>query len=313
MGRWVLRQARRFRPGLVYERFSLSSSPGLAAARELGVPWVVELNAPLAWEGALFRGLRPRRSLLKRESKLLTAADAIICVSPALREYALLRGVDPTRVHVVANGAPGVLAESPPAAGGGNDENVPDSRSRPFILGYAGSFKAWHGLGGSLPALRALAARVAPRPLQLDMWGDGPERDSFATMVLTVSDLDAAFHGWGSGEQLARARRLWDAAWVPLAAWPPQFTNTGRPVAELVKAFGEPVPARYFCPLKEAEASVQGVPTWTGRADALPVLGARSKSWSLVAEEILGLSGFTPGVASWDDDGRPVGALNPSP
>lgn len=315
MGRWLQTQARRFDPQLIYERFSLFSSPGLAAARALGVPWVVELNAPLAWEGALFRGLRPSRALLRRESRVLTQADLLVCVSPALRDYALRRGVSPDRIQVLPNGAsppphlgprrdPGLARDGANFARDGAKlarEGAKPSPSAPFVLGYAGSFKAWHGLGDALPALHRLRDLVAPRPLELDLWGDGPQRSAFAALVLEERGISLCLRGWGSTSDLARARRSWDAAWVPLAEWPPRQSREGRPLAELCRSFGEPVPASYFCPLKEAEALAQGVPVWRGRLDEAPALAEPPATWQEVAGAILRRSGFTQPSASWDD------------
>jgi len=313
MSRWVLTQSRRFQPDLIYERFSLFSSPGSRAARLLGIPWVVELNAPLAWEGALFRGLRPSRALLRRESKMLTTADLVVCVSQELADYALRRGVTPGRILVLNNGAqfvceaPGDLATDAPAGGGRGPGTTP------FILGYAGSFKAWHGLSASLPALRRLQARVAPRQLHLDLWGDGPERATFAALLLEEPRISLCLRGWGGAEELVLARRSWDAAWVPLAAWPPHSTSTGQPVSELVAVFGEEVPPRYFSPLKDAEARAQRVPVWRGGVDEIPSLQQAPSTWRRVAESILSRSGFTPGPASWDDAVRCHSNLSPNP
>jgi len=308
MGRWLRNQARRFRPQLIYERFSLFSSPGLPTARALGVPWVVELNAPLAWEGALFRGLRPSRALLRRESRMLTRADLLVCVSPALRDYALRRGALPDRIQVLPNGASplpplspstesGLARHGAESVGGG----VTSRSGAPFVLGYAGSFKAWHGLRDALPALRRLRDRVAPRALELDLWGDGPQRPAFAALVLEERGISLCLRGWGSPAALAQARQSWDAAWVPLAAWPPGQSRDGRPLAELCRSFGESVPAAYFCPLKEAEALAQRVPVWKGGLGEAPALSDPPATWQEVAGAILTRSGFTQAPASWDD------------
>jgi hypothetical protein len=313
MSRWVLTQGRRFQPDLIYERFSLFSSPGSKAARALEIPWVVELNAPLAWEGALFRGLRPSRALLKRESKVLTAADLVVCVSQELAEYALLRGVAAERVLVLNNGARVVCGETGAVGSAASGPGEGSRPSTPFILGYAGSFKAWHGLSASLPALRRLQERVAPRQLHLDLWGDGPERAGFAALLLEEPGISLCLRGWGGDQELALARRFWDAAWVPLAAWPPHRTSTGQPVSELVRIFGEEVPPLYFSPLKDAEARAQRVPVWRGGIDEVPSLGEAPSSWRGVAESVLSRSGFTLGLPSCDDANRGHGHLDPSP
>ena len=288
MSRWVVRQGIRFMPHVVYERFSLFSNPGFRMARRLDIPYVIELNAPLVWEEALFRGLPARAAFLERESKVLTRADIVVCVSSALREYAISRGVDPSRIKVVANGATSMNPQ--PLS---SPSSIPVSGKRgAFVLGYAGSFKAWQGLVGSIEELRDLRTKVAPRTLHLDLWGDGPERAVFASLVLEEAGITLSLHGWGSAEQVAQARTDWDAAWVPLAPWPPKFSTDGRSLAELEASFGEKAPPLYFSPLKEAEARSVGLDIWPVQSAAtshdLPL------SWPQVATAILTASGFSP-------------------
>src|SRR5262249_28618448 len=47
-----------WRPDLVYERYALTAGAGMWTARYLRVPFVLEVNAPLASEEEAFRGLR---------------------------------------------------------------------------------------------------------------------------------------------------------------------------------------------------------------------------------------------------------------
>lgn len=288
MSHWLLRQGKRFRPDVVYERFSMFSTPGVRVARRLGIPYVVELNAPLVWEAALFRGLAARPAFIRREARALTRADLLICVSPALREYAIFRGVEPSRIVVVPNGASAVHPRSLLS-------RTKDERSKAkgaFVLGYAGSFKAWQGLVSSIAQLVELRATVAPRTLHLDLWGDGPERALFAAGVLEEDGITLSLHGWGSAEQLACARASWDAAWVPLAPWPPAFSTDGRSLEELEASFGEPAPSLYFSPLKEAEARRAGLDVWPEVAAAIPQ--ERPRSWQQIAEVVLSATGFPP-------------------
>ena len=287
MGRWARAQGRRFRPQLIYERFSLFANPGLQVARELGVPYILELNAPLAWEGALYRGLPPSVALLDRESRALTAADWVRCVSPALVSYALRRGVAADRILLLPNGAEAAPSRGP-------DWVEKRAVQSDYVLGYAGSFKAWQGLVEELPALCRLAAELAPRRLLLDLWGVGPERENFLRCLARFPELAVALHGWGSRAQLCQARQDWDAAWVPQASWPPSRSSLGLELAELERRFGEPAPEQYFSPLKEAEALMAGVPVWRGAGFAPERL---ILSWQALAGQVLHAA-FFPGSRS---------------
>ena len=63
--RRLSRALREFRPDFVYERYAANTFAGLAAARRHGVPFVLEVNSPLAQEkaehdGLVFRGVTRR-------------------------------------------------------------------------------------------------------------------------------------------------------------------------------------------------------------------------------------------------------------
>lgn len=247
---------------LLYERAALFGSLG----RLPGAARVVELNAPLAWEAVWFEGLSASPALLAAEARSLADADLVVVVSEPLVDYALRRGADPRAVLLLPNGAD---PPDPPGA-----PTLPRAGSTGgFVLGYAGTFKPWHGLADAIPALQALA------PDRVELWGDGPERRR-SVRAMDEAGLAADWRGWGSPTEIAAARAGWSAAWVPRAAWPPPGSR------DAAAAFGEPVPAPYFSPLKEAEASAQGLPIWRG-AGPVELSCGRPRSWSAVAAEVL--------------------------
>lgn len=266
MGRLVA--AADWRPDLLYERWSLFSAVGRRLRQRLGVPWILEVNAPLAWEACWFEGLEPTPSLLRREEETLRSADRVLVVSQALRDYVLLRGVDSSRVVVVPNGADGLASGRPEK-----------SSCAPFVLGYEGTFKPWQGMVEAVPRLRELAASVSPRPLHLELWGDGPQRVEFLSRVgRGLEECAVDWRGWGTPE-----RTSWDAAWVPLRTWPP-------PSSALSEVFGEAPPERYFSPLKEAVARAAGLPCWYADDRGLVSAQSRPQPWRVIAERALDLA-----------------------
>lgn len=234
------RWARRQRLDLLYERAALFGTLG----RLPGVARVVELNAPLAWEACWYEGEAPRAALLQAEARALSGADLVAVVSEPLVAYALRRGVPAERILLTPNGAEPVAEPSPGPVHG-------------FVLGYAGTFKPWQGL---LAAIPELAARPGWR---LELWGDGPERAAFV-QAAAAAGVPVRWRGWGSAAELAEARLGWSAAWVPLAAWPPPGSGA------VARGLDEPVPGRYFSPLKEAEAAACGLPIWRGAGPPEP-------------------------------------------
>jgi colanic acid/amylovoran biosynthesis glycosyltransferase len=88
---------------LVYERYALWSAAGMQTARALGVPGVLEVNAPLVDEQAAHRGLVPatRRSRAPRPP---SRGDRIVAVSDAVAAYRLGFAAARGKVVVVPNG-----------------------------------------------------------------------------------------------------------------------------------------------------------------------------------------------------------------
>lgn len=151
----------------VYERLSLFGLAGLAHARALGVPFVVEANAPIWREAAAFRDLRLANAAHGVCRDVLLAADHVLAVSPALAAEIIAEGARPERVHVFGNGADLHRFRNAEAC-----EKPGPLRGRPTLL-FAGSLKPWHGISFLLRAFRELR-----KTTDCGLWivGDGPAR-----------------------------------------------------------------------------------------------------------------------------------------
>ncbi|MFQ5601558.1 MAG: glycosyltransferase family 4 protein [Candidatus Krumholzibacteriia bacterium] len=156
----------------VYERYALLSFGGGELARNLGVPHLLEVNAPLVLEQQRARGLQLRDLALEIEHRVWRQADALLVVSAELRDHALETGVAPERVHVVPNGVDACRFVAPV-----------DARARARaeiglgtgpVIGFVGSLKTWHGTDVLLQAFAALRGRH-PDAVLLFV-GDGPMR-----------------------------------------------------------------------------------------------------------------------------------------
>lgn len=255
--RWAWTQARRFRPHLLHERHSLFGGLGRLRPRGDRTPLLLEVNAPLVWEGALFRDLPPRPSLLAREEAAWAYADVRVAVSPGLAR--LVDGL------VVPNGA-----EPGPAARPGT--------TPPFVLGLAASFKPWHGVPEGATSLLRLQRQVGP--LRVELVGDGPTLPATRAALDSLGIPHEAF-GVLPDEAVTARCRTWHAAWSPRAPWPPPGAE---PVAS---ALGAPLPDRWFAPLKEAEAAAAGLTVWTGEALVSP---APAPTWDAVVDDLLRLT-----------------------
>jgi len=161
------------RPDFVYERYTLWHAGGLAHARELDVPFILEVNSPLPEEAKRFRGLANEPLAEGLAQLLLRDADGVVCVSDEVADWVESRRGHRTGVWVIPNGVDDELFS-------------PNGRVRPPelpqngtpIIAFAGSFRPWHGIDDMLSAFRILV-REHSRDAHLLCVGDGPLREEF--------------------------------------------------------------------------------------------------------------------------------------
>ncbi len=126
---------------LVVERHALYSDAGLVVARKLGVPCILEVNAPQRRERQRFEGQVPSRAAARWERRVLRSADGLAAVSAWLAHW--LRdevGIPADRIRHLSNGvAPHRGDRDRGRASAGLDDDA-------WVLGFVGAFRRWHGL-----------------------------------------------------------------------------------------------------------------------------------------------------------------------
>lgn len=217
----------------VYERLSLYGLAGLAHARALGVPFVVEANAPLWREAADYRGLLLPNAARGICLDVLAAADRVFAVSRALATELVDSGVDASRIEVLGNGAD--LARFRSAVPAARPAAL---RGRPTLL-FVGSLKPWHGVDF---LLRAFTALRAERPVGLWIVGDGPER-ARAEVAQRAFPGDVVVEGAVAHERIPSLLQAADLVVAPYTSAAPH----------------------YFSPLKVVEALAAGRPLLASR------------------------------------------------
>ena len=216
---------------LLYERYSLGAFEGSQFASSQGVPHVLEVNAPLEDEAIRWRGVDGAALDRELEHQLFRDARSVLCVSPLVAEYARERGADPSSVSVCPNGVDADLFRPVEGIDADRQAWFP-TLERPFIVGFHGRLRPWHGFGRIVAACRdALAGGVN-------------------LAVLCVGEGDYA-------EPL-------DAA-IPRERWRHEPWCDQRQLAHWVAGFHvipfgyDPNGACYFSPLKLREAMAAGV------------------------------------------------------
>jgi glycosyltransferase involved in cell wall biosynthesis len=246
-------------PELIYERASLYSTTGATLARELGVPRIVELNAPLAVEHATYRDGGTGNLAAAAESTVLTSADAVVVVSEHLRDYAVELGVMRDRVTVRPNGVD-LQRFCPGPRDGAARHLAADGEA---TLGFVGGLRQWHGVE-ILPPLLARLSHHRP-PVRLIIAGDGPMAGPLRRdLVERGLDGRVTFTGAVVHDDVPALIRQFDVALAPY------------PVID--HAF-------YFSPLKIFEYLACGVPVVAPAVGQIP---------SIVGHERAGLL-YEPG------------------
>ena len=181
--RRLAQACREFQPDLIYERYNLYYLAGARLAGRTGLPYFLEVNAPLAEERSRHGGLTLRGLARAAERHVWRRADCVLAVTEVLRRRVLTAGVAPDRVRVLPNGVvlerfgpvpvpvPVPAPDPDPAAGGAP------------VLGFVGFVRAWHGLDA---VIRVLAAPTAGPPARLVIVGEGPARPGLEALAASL-------------------------------------------------------------------------------------------------------------------------------
>lgn len=176
-----------WRPDAIYERYSLLASAGTEVAHLLGVPHILEVNAPLSKEAAEHRGVALQHTAETLERRVLNATSHVVAVSEPIRAWASSLGVDRRHATVMPNGVNiERFTGSKPAT-----HTDLDADDRP-VVGFVGTLKAWHGTPMLVRAMGYIArVRGKAKTPRLLIVGDGPQREMLGQLAVEegISDL----------------------------------------------------------------------------------------------------------------------------
>jgi glycosyltransferase involved in cell wall biosynthesis len=173
----LARAAAEFRPDAVYERYNLFFLSGALLARRRRLPFLVEVNAPLAEERSRFGGLRLQGLARWTERFVWRAACHVLPVTEVLAGHVREAGVPPGRIAVVPNGIELVEFPAP----------VPAPAKPVVTLGFVGFVRDWHGLDA---VVREIAGFCGATPLELLVVGEGPARPGLERLAAELGIAD---------------------------------------------------------------------------------------------------------------------------
>ncbi len=207
--------AREFAPDFIYERYSLWGLSGLRLAKRNSIPLVLEVNAPLAYEQQHYgSGLTCPPLARWVEGVVWRKADLVIAVSDWLRIRLEQAGVAPESIRVLPNAVDTRLFRP--------DVDGEEVRRRfnlggKFVVGWVGTFKAWHGVELLLAAFQSLYQ--AERSAHLLLVGDGPLRPLLEERAQRVGLGSAVTFARGAPhEEIPRYLAAMDVAVAPYPA-----------------------------------------------------------------------------------------------
>jgi glycosyltransferase involved in cell wall biosynthesis len=165
----VHRMAAHLRPHVIMERYHNFGGEGVWAAHLLGLPAVLEVNAPIVDYPGSPKRLLDRATIIEpmRRWREWQCANARFVVTPSAA--IVPESVSRDRILEVEWGAD--TARFHPHAGG----SLPFARPRGILIVFVGAFRAWHGARQLVDAMRIVSERGFA-DFHAVLIGDGPER-----------------------------------------------------------------------------------------------------------------------------------------
>jgi glycosyltransferase involved in cell wall biosynthesis len=150
------RAYRRVRPDSLYERYNLFLLSGLWLHRLTGVPYALEVNAPLVLERSREPGLSLRKLARWCEAIVWRSADVVLPVTEVLAQHVIAAGVLRRNIKVIPNG---IAHEHFGAAVTGDAVRARYGLQNKIVIGFTGFVRAWHGLPAVVDVLAAMKER----------------------------------------------------------------------------------------------------------------------------------------------------------
>ena len=248
----------------VWQHHDLFHRHGLAAARRLGLPLVLFVDAPQVWESSRWGVSRPGWGrVVERlsERRMFEAADVVACVSDEVADA--VRRIAPRQRSVIVT--PCTAQEPTESQREANREML--GLGDRFVLGWVGSFRKFHD-ADLLVDVAASLADVA-QGVTLLMVGDGATRELCEGRAAELG-VDARFTGAVPNDDVLGLLQACDAGVLPC------------------RGSGE----FHYSPLKLKEYLAAGLPT------VAPAVGEMARSMTDGVDSLLYQPGDVARIAS---------------
>lgn len=161
------------RPDFIYERYAFGNAAGVKAAKELGIPIILEVNSPMVLELSKTRGLSFPRYARRVETSIFQRADRIAVVTDVLGDMIAEMGVDRSKIFVTPNGVHLDHFAALDRDAARLDLGIEHVEGT--VLGFTGYYRDWHRLD---LVIDGLAKNEALAGAHLVLVGMGPVEDA---------------------------------------------------------------------------------------------------------------------------------------
>lgn len=163
----LLAAYKRHKPDFLYERYNLFLPAGTWLRKKTGIPYFVEVNAPLSNERATYSGLHLQKIARYYERMTFQNADRLFPVSEALADIICTLGAPKQNISVLHSGI--TPAEYVVADGAAIRAKL--GLDGKIVLGFVGFIREWHRLDR---IIRILNHHSTNPDLHLLVVGEGP-------------------------------------------------------------------------------------------------------------------------------------------
>ncbi|HXV27919.1 MAG TPA: glycosyltransferase family 4 protein [bacterium] len=139
-----------YKPDFIYERYSPFCISGPIMAKRMNIPHILNVNAPLAWEGEKYRKQAMMDAAQMLEEVAVRSASHVVTTCRELKDEMLALGLADGMISIAPMGADiDLFTPEGPVRREGLEGKI--------VIGFVGSLKPWHGIEVLVEAFRELS------------------------------------------------------------------------------------------------------------------------------------------------------------
>jgi glycosyltransferase involved in cell wall biosynthesis len=173
----LFRAARREHPDFIYERYALYNLAGVWVSKILGIPLILEVNAPYSISRAKYHQLQLKGLARLVEQMTWRGASAVLPVSHEMAKIIQSAGVPIERIQVIPNAINPVDYENLPSVASMKKQLRLEGAT---VVGFTGYVREWDRLDR---VITWIAKQPDLTDLHLLVVGDGPVRSELESLA----------------------------------------------------------------------------------------------------------------------------------